>query len=793
MTKQSIEPDTNAAIGFLTRWTEVGPWTLTAIVPDSNSIATQTFRGREQVTLMRRWINERQGTANLYFSVNPPNRDMNIKAMKVDIAALVALHVDLDPRIGEDIDIERERALKLLREFNPPPTVIIDSGGGVQGFWRLSEPEALDGTEEAAQEVERYNLQIELMLKADSCHNVDRIMRLPGTINLPNKRKREKGRQPRLATVVEAHWDRVYELRQFTKAPRVQGREATAAQPSTRVKLSGNLPVVDLEALPPAVSLRTKMLIVQGTDPDDPTKYGSRSEVMWAVACELVRAGVDDDTIAAILLDRDLAVSAHVLAQPRPQQYVARQIQRAREFAIDPMLQQLNERHFVVEDHGGKVLVCSEAYNPAMRRTKLSKQSFAAFRERYLDLRIKVGEDKDGNEVTMPAAEWWLRHPSKRKYLDIVFAPNQELPNYYNLWQGFAVEAIPGDCGLFLAHIRENICGGNEEHYQYLVKWMARCVQHPDSPGEVAVVMRGPMGAGKSLFAKQFGAIFGRHFLQVSDSKHLVGSFNAHLRDCVVLFGDEAFYAGDKKHASVLKTLVTEELLVVEGKGVDAEVSPNFIHLILASNSDWLVPAGPQERRYFVLDVTDKRQQQSAYFAAVLDQLNTGGREALLHYLLTLDLTGFDVRAFPRTAALQDQKEHNWNTEEQWWFEKLSDGTVFINDEWPRSIHKQNLFENYKRFAEDQRRFNRVTPHALHKFLKSYMPEGFPRQVQRVGQFWEEDEFGHRTLKRGRTYYYDFAPLEECRAIWAKKWGEPVGGWPQPRIEEEPETSEAPF
>jgi hypothetical protein len=59
---------------------------------------------------------------------------------------VVYLHTDIDPRAGEDIDAERQRALGLLR--NPPgllqPTCIIDSGGGYQGFWQLREPITTD-------------------------------------------------------------------------------------------------------------------------------------------------------------------------------------------------------------------------------------------------------------------------------------------------------------------------------------------------------------------------------------------------------------------------------------------------------------------------------------------------------------------------------------------------------------------------------------------------------------------------------------------------------------------------
>jgi len=56
------------------------------------------------------------------------------------------------------------------------------------------------------------------------------------------------------------------------------------------------------------------MLIIRGNDPDDPG-YPSQSEVMFAVACELVRGGCTDDQIASVLLDTDFRVSGHIYRQ----------------------------------------------------------------------------------------------------------------------------------------------------------------------------------------------------------------------------------------------------------------------------------------------------------------------------------------------------------------------------------------------------------------------------------------------------------------------------------------------
>src|SRR5210317_1741264 len=71
----------------------------------------------------------------------------------------------------------------------------------------------------------------------------------------------------------------------------------------------------------------------------------------------------------------------------------------------------------------------------------------------------------------------------------------------FNLYKGFNVVSKKGDWSLFRNHIRDVICSGNEEHFDYLIKWMARIVQDTggDRPG-IAVVLRGGRGVGKSIF-----------------------------------------------------------------------------------------------------------------------------------------------------------------------------------------------------------------------------------------------------------------------------------------------------
>ena len=98
---------------------------------------------------------------------------------------------------------------------------------------------------------------------------------------------------------------------------------------------------------------------------------------------------------------------------------------------------------------------------------------------------------------------------------------------------------------------------------------------------------------------------------------------------------------------------------MIEPKGIDPFVVRNCLHLILSSNNDWVIPAGADARRFFVLDVASTRIQDLSYFAAIAAEMNNGGREALLDLLMRRDLSKFNIRSVPQTAALASQKAYS--------------------------------------------------------------------------------------------------------------------------------------
>lgn len=779
----TVTHDHAASLAFLKWWLPEGPWCLAAIHPEQsrdkkNYLKAQVFTPAMGDAAVLRWLDQHKDH-NLYYTANlaKPEVKDSTRPTRDDLAALVCLHADIDPRVGENVAEEQKRILALLSEPRPrdlpPPTVVVFTGGGYQALWRLRNPVPIRNGAHA-EELARYNLQVRNLLDGDSAQDVSRILRLPGTVNWPGKLKREKkGRVPALATIVFQDADRLYDIKEFVAAPLVQSKpdQPMGVRRRQPLKVEGNIRrLEDVNELPETVPGSVKVIIVQGDNPDDFSQFnGDRSKAVWYVACELVRNKVPDDVIFSVLTDPGFGISGHVLDQPRAERYALRQIERAHEYALDPDLRSMNERFAVVTNFGGKCRVIEEVYDERLRRGVLTTLAFEDIRNAFLHQHKSLGNDE-----TMPMAEWWLRNPNRRQYDRIVFVPNaeEEINGCYNLWRGFGFDPVPGECGLFLEHIRRVLCNNEDALYLYVLRWMARAVQFPGEPGQIAIVLKGRMGTGKSFFAKTFGRLFGRHYLAVADSKRLISNFNSHLRDCVVLFADEAFYAGDKKHESILKALITEDTLAIEAKGKDIEMGSNCLHIIMASNEDWAVPASMDDRRFFILEVADEHRNSHQYFAEIQKQLENGGYAALLDMLLKLDISKFNVRERPATGALNVEKEMSLGPVEAYWYECLRTGSLGLlgnkNDVWPIYVPKSAIFDEIRRRSPGVRLPSNVGLSII--FRRRLLPPMTKRDIRLSGtSVWRDHQGNERIVQNAPAF--ELPALRTCREWWEKRYG----------------------
>jgi hypothetical protein len=328
-------PDYSATLAFLRWFAPGGPWLVVSIDPEKKAVTrAQSFTVAEEAKL-RAWLTREGRAHNLYFTVNPTRYDApkQKKPALTDMAALAWLHADLDPDKSKPHHAERERILGVLHNLPasiPPPSCIVDSGGGFQAFWRLATPLELAGDDESTREssarhAAAWNRALEQALGGDRTHNLDRLMRLPGTVNWPGPEKRAAGRRPALAQVLEMN-DSRHPLQGFQRVedPKTTGRVTREATPRAKPAAGKVSAIHSLDSVPQvrACPALRELLEKGGTHAD-------RSLNAMHAAGWLTRLGVADAVQEAILLDPRLGISAHILAQADPARAARRAVEQA--------------------------------------------------------------------------------------------------------------------------------------------------------------------------------------------------------------------------------------------------------------------------------------------------------------------------------------------------------------------------------------------------------------------------------------------------------------------------------
>lgn len=429
-------------------------------------------------------------------------------------------------------------------------------------------------------------------------------------------------------------------------------------------------------------------------------------------------------------------------------------------------LAQMNQ-DYVVAKIGGKVRIIGwetrdvgggrVATAPAFS-SQTDMQTLMA--NRFVRARSK---DENGDDMLKrkPLFKYWMEHADRPTAIGFTIDPDGDrfVDGRLNLWQGYGVTPKAGKWPLLRAHIVDVVCNGNEEHAQYLLRYIAFAIQKPTEPSEVVVVLRGKQGTGKGTLVSLLCDIFGSHSLQVSDRRQIVGNFNAHLMQVCFLFADEAVWAGDKQAEGTLKRMATEATLTYEPKGLDAFEGPNMLTIMMASNEGWVVPAGEDDRRFVVLDVSDAHKQDHAYFKRLRDELDGGGREAFMHDMLEMDLAGWHPRDDrPMTDAKAEQISQSADPLVHWLGEILEAGML------PYRVRDAggDLRDVVDRRDPALARADALRCHAVKakKHLKS-------------GEFWKFlNEHGVCTDEKARTKngrFRRFPPLAEARALFQQK------------------------
>lgn len=265
-----------AELSFLSRLNQQGARAITAISQiNGRSRLETTYK------LDTGWIHDQNETSNIYYSLNTSSVPAGTKPKESDIDWVHGFHVDLDSE-STDVGVEKRAMLDDLEDFPLRPSVIIDSGNGIQALWLLKKP--IRVTNKNRDLLKNCNIQLRDALAGDKVQSLDHLLRLPATFNHPTLRKIKKGRVKVVARLLEFN-----ELRYVPE---------NFEQPLTSLR---SLKV------PPAV----KVKIREGVGAED------RSDACASVTMSLVRGRHSADEIVTVLTNRNWGISERVYDQAK--------------------------------------------------------------------------------------------------------------------------------------------------------------------------------------------------------------------------------------------------------------------------------------------------------------------------------------------------------------------------------------------------------------------------------------------------------------------------------------------
>lgn len=202
-------------------------------------------------------------------------------------------------------------------------------------------------------------------------------------------------------------------------------------------------------------------------------------------------------------------------------------------------------------------------------------------------------------------------------------------PRIFSIFRGFPYKSNDyvdmDSIQLFIDHMKEIICSGDEILFKYLISWIAYIIQNPGKRTDVCLILMSDPGTGKTLFTDIICKLFGSY---CNPGIHTIArQFNSYIEN--------------------------KMLVILNGTNTNKHVNPynifNVSNFIIVSNSKNPITIEKGDRRYVVFDVSKKHANDRKYFNSILDLLNESFYTNLFNYFRTLDIDDYDIRDIPVT------------------------------------------------------------------------------------------------------------------------------------------------
>lgn len=237
-----------------------------------------------------------------------------------------------------------------------------------------------------------------------------------------------------------------------------------------------------------------------------------------------------------------------------------------------------------------------------------------------------------------------------------------------NVYVPARIDRMEGDPAPFLDHLALVI--PDEADRRVLLDYLAHNVRFPGFKIPWAPLIQSAEGVGKNALKHVMNHAIGNHYTYAPNAKELGSSgskFNAWMERKLFLIADEIKTDDRRDLIEILKPMITEEALEIQGKGVDQRKAENPANWLFFSNHKDAIPIGKNDRRFAIFYSAiqskadlDSAGMDGAYFARLYDEFlgnrsHRRGLKIMADYLLRypIERGAVPMRAPITTSTLE--------------------------------------------------------------------------------------------------------------------------------------------
>ena len=327
-----------------------------------------------------------------------------------------------------------------------------------------------------------------------------------------------------------------------------------------------------------------------------------------------------------------------------------------------------------LKDEEGKAIADEEYYKIKIKRTRLKfniedpeiaranllvNVIYIMSRDKFFDL--STNEEYDKSAIDFKYARLFkkispssfIKNNARRKVVeDWIYDPKgynpkerlvtQEKKLYLNSFIPGELVAEPGDIELW-DHLLDHIFNDQSKYKEHFLNWLAYQLQNPGEKIRHACIMvTTQFQVGKGSMWRAIKLMFGSHNAREIDVGQALDKSKGYLTNSQIVLIDEMQSAGkfDEKMALLnnLKRIITEENISSRALYIDYKIIKSCTNYLLFTNHKDALSLPPNEVRYWVY-ISEQSRLNDAFYADYHKWLDNGGAKAVLHSLLTREIS----------------------------------------------------------------------------------------------------------------------------------------------------------